>query len=89
MFAKEIDKHQKQKLSKSSVVYSEVNHDINFLEQSVEKIKTMLDSIKETTSKQSDTVKYSIRNIIGNDGTNYGKGVYLDSNILDYMIFRQ
>lgn len=52
-------KEIKQKLSKSSVVYSEVNHDIDFLEQSAEKIKTMLDSVKETTSKQSDTVKHS------------------------------
>ena len=49
----------KEKLSKSSIVYSEVNHDIEFLEQSAEKIKTMLDSVKETTSKQSD-VKFSI-----------------------------
>ncbi len=49
----------KEKLSKSSVVYSEVNHDIEFLEQSAEKIRTMLDSVKETASKQSDTVKYS------------------------------
>ncbi len=49
----------KEKLSKSSIVYSEVNHDIDFLEQSAEKIRTMLDSVKETTSKQSDTVKYS------------------------------
>lgn len=76
-------KEIKQKLSKSSVVYSEVNHDIDFLEQSAEKIKTMLDSVKETTSKQSDTVKYSIRTIIGKDGTNYGKGVYLDTDIFD------
>ncbi len=52
-------KEIKQKLSKSSVVYSEVNHDIDFLEQSAEKIKTMLDSVNETTSKQSDTVKHS------------------------------
>lgn len=52
-------KEIKQKLSKSSVVYSEVNHDIDFLEQSAEKIRTMLDSVKETTSKQSDTVKHS------------------------------
>lgn len=52
-------KEIKQKLSKSSVVYSEVNHDIDFLEQSAEKIRTMLDSINETTSKQSDTVKHS------------------------------
>lgn len=76
-------KEIKQKLSKSSVVYSEVNHDIDFLEQSAEKIKTMLDSVKETTSKQSDTVKYSIKTIIGKDGTNYGKGVYLDTDIFD------
>lgn len=76
-------KEVKQKLSKSSVVYSEVNHDIEFLEQSAEKIRTMLDSVKETASKQSDTVKYSIKTIIDEDGTNYGKGVYLDSNILD------
>ena len=52
-------KEIKQKLSKSSVVYSEVNHDIDFLEQSAEKIKTMLGSVNETTSKQSDTVKHS------------------------------
>ncbi len=52
-------KEVKQKLSKSSVVYSEVNHDIEFLEQSAEKIRAMLDSVKENTSKQSDTVKYS------------------------------
>ncbi|MDO4379217.1 MAG: hypothetical protein Q4C64_08845, partial [Erysipelotrichia bacterium] len=52
-------KEVKQKLSKSSIVYSEVNHDIDFLEQSAEKIKTMLDSVKETTSKQSDMVKHS------------------------------
>lgn len=52
-------KEIKQKLSKSSVVYSEVNHDIDFLEQSAEKIKTMLDSVNETTSKQSDIVKHS------------------------------
>lgn len=51
MFAKESNKHQKQKLSKSFVVYSEVNHDIDFLEQSAEKIKIMLDSIKETYLK--------------------------------------
>lgn len=76
-------KEVKQKLSKSSVVYSEVNHDIDFLEQSAEKIREMLDSVKENTSKQSDTVKYSIKTIIDEDGTNYGKGVYLDSNILD------
>ena len=49
----------KEKLSKSSIVYSEVNHNIDFLEQSAEKIRTMLDSVKENTSKQSDTVKYS------------------------------
>lgn len=52
-------KEIKQKLSKSSVVYSEVNHDIDFLEQSAEKIKTMLDSINVTTPNQSD-VKFSI-----------------------------
>ena len=49
----------KEKLSKSSIVYSEVNHDIEFLEQSAEKIKTMLDSVKENTSKQNNAVKYS------------------------------
>ena len=76
-------KEIKQKLSKSSVVYSEVNHDIDFLEQSAEKIRTMLDSVNETASKQSDTVKYSIKTIIDEDGTNYGKGVYLDTDIFD------
>lgn len=57
----------KQKLSKSSVVYSEVNHDIDFLEQSAEKIKTMLDSVKETASKQSDTVKRSRNTVFSYD----------------------
>lgn len=61
-------KEIKQKLSKSSVVYSEVNHDIDFLEQSAEKIKTMLDSVKETASKQSDTVKYSKNTSVDSEG---------------------
>lgn len=43
-------KEIKQKLSKSSVVYSEVNHDIDFLEQSAEKIKTMLDNVQNVNT---------------------------------------
>ncbi|WP_448901261.1 ADP-ribosyltransferase-containing protein [Eubacterium sp.] len=43
-------KEIKQKLSKSSVVYSEVNHDIDFLEQSAEKIRTMLDNVQNVNT---------------------------------------
>lgn len=60
-------KEIKQKLSKSSVVYSEVNHDIDFLEQLAEKNKTMLDSVKGTASKQSDTVKHSRNTVFSYD----------------------
>ena len=91
-------KEVKQKLSKSSVVYSEVNHDIDFLEQSAKKIRAMLDSVKETTSKQSD-IKFSINttknmqwedqvnSYLNNDGVvNRGDTLVVNKTTPDFLI---
>lgn len=70
-------------LAKTSVVYNEVKADRQFLLESAKQIKAMLDSVENNTAKQSDTTQFSIRTIVDENGKNYGKGVYLDSNILD------
>lgn len=70
-------------LAKTSVVYNEVKADRQFLLESAKRIKAMLDSVENNTATQSDTTQFSIRTIVDENGKNYGKGVYLDSNILD------
>lgn len=41
--------------------------------------------LSERFNEQNKDIRYKVRNIVGNSGKNYGKGVYLDSNLLSNL----
>ena len=71
------------KVKKYVTEYRTISDDVAEVERIRDLFNAALGERNSNSNKKSVQTKYSIKNIIDENGRNYGKGVYLDSNIFD------
>ena len=71
------------KVKKYVTEYRAISDDVAEVERIRDLFNAALSEKNSNGNKNSIQIKYSIKTIVDENGKNYGKGVYLDSNIFD------